>query len=84
MNKNDVLYYSNVLLALSFLLAGVTGVIKFLGVNGVALNVPWGVIGKIHDIGGIVMILLVALHLALNWGWIFSMTKRKFSKGGAP
>jgi uncharacterized membrane protein YphA (DoxX/SURF4 family) len=75
MNKATRLYIVDALLAVSFLLAGVTGIMKMPGWFNFAnsWNLP---LMRIHDWSGIAMAVLVGIHLAMHWKWIVAMTKR--------
>lgn len=67
------------LLAVSFLLAGITGVIKMPGWFSInpSIMIP---LMKIHDWSGMVMVALVLVHLIQHWKWIVVMSKRIFIK----
>ena len=80
MDKLKTQYVINALLALSFLLVFITGVLKFMMINGIRLNLPWRVITPLHDWSGIVMIVLAIIHIATHWRWIAAMTKRTFTR----
>ncbi|MBD3247084.1 DUF4405 domain-containing protein [Candidatus Pacearchaeota archaeon] len=79
MDKSHIKYIVDVLMGISFLLVGITGIFKMPGLRNKFLWVfeliPGRQMAMIHDWSGIVIILLVGIHLALNWDWIKSMTK---------
>jgi hypothetical protein len=37
---------------------------------------PMALVSDIHDRAGVFLVILVAIHLALNRGWIMSMTRK--------
>ena len=57
----------------------VTGLIKFpelirfVALPGLVL--PFNGISLAHDWSGVLLLVLVILHLALNWKWLWQMTK---------
>jgi len=57
----------------------VTGLIKFpelirfVALSGLVL--PFNEISLAHDWSGVILLVLVILHLALNWKWLVEMTK---------
>jgi cytochrome b subunit of formate dehydrogenase len=77
-------YFIDMGLGISFLLVGITGIIKFPGFLkslGLAYsNLPMRQISLIHDWAGIIMILLVIVHLILHFKWIVLMTKSFFRR----
>ena len=77
MNKAKLNYFVDLLLAVSFFLVTVTGILKFPGWFNY-LNLPWRTVNKIHDLSGLSMAILVLIHLVLHWSWIVSMTKSIF------
>lgn len=79
MKKVFQLYLVNVLLALSFLIVGFTGIVKMPGWFNTNPD-KYLFMMKIHDWSGIVMVALVLVHLIQHWKWIVSMTKHIFSK----
>jgi hypothetical protein len=80
MDKLKIQYIINMLLALSFLLVMVTGVLKFMPMNGIKIDLPWRTITQIHDWSGMVMGLLAIIHIATHWRWIIVMTARFFRR----
>ncbi len=80
MKKIWVNYFIDVLLGIAFLLCGITGILKL----PILFNVirPSLVMSKIHDISGVMMVILVFIHLVLHWKWIVVMTRRLFK--GSP
>ena len=84
MDKLKLNYAVDLGLIVTFLLTGVTGIIKFPGLLanlGVKVKeLPWRQISQIHDWAGMVMVVLVAVHIALNFKWLVAMTKKYFGK----
>ena len=83
MNRLRLMYAVNFLLAVSFIVVAVTGLLKFrslmnlLGLSDIAL--PWATVSFVHDWSGLVMLVLVVVHLVFNWEWIVKVTKGFFS-----
>jgi len=80
MNLQIARWCVDVAMLIAFLLSAVTGIIKYailLRVSGLEdLVLPVALMSAIHDISGILLCLLVAVHLYLNRAWIVAMTKR--------
>ena len=75
MNKATRLYIVDAILAISFILAGITGVAKMPGWFNLPLS--WILpLRYIHDWSGILMVVLVGVHLLQHWKWIVLMTKK--------
>jgi hypothetical protein len=84
MNKAKLNYFIDLGLAITFLLAGITGIFKFpiffkLGLINYK-NFPMKAINFIHDWSGLLMVILVFIHIILHWKWIISMTKIIFKR----
>ena len=76
MDKIKINYAIDALLAISFLVMAVTGVIKhftLFGFRRADLMLP-------HDISGIIFVVLAIIHLALHYNWIIAVTKNLFKK----
>ena len=84
MHRAQIKYIVDVGLAVSFLLCFITGVIKFPGfIRAIGFThrvLPMRDLTLIHDWTGILMGLLVAVHLILNYRWIITMTRQIFGK----
>lgn len=84
MDKVIQKYVVDVGLAVSFLVAFVTGVIKFPGLLrafGIHFTqLPMREISTAHDWAGLIMAILVFVHLVQHWAWIVGMTRRIFIK----
>jgi cytochrome b subunit of formate dehydrogenase len=79
MEKEDANYWVDVILAVSFLLVGITGIIKLKSVMNY-FGLEWQspiiqLLSRIHDWSGIVLILFVLIHLILHYVWIIAKTK---------
>lgn len=80
MNMQVVKWGVDVVMGIVFLFSALTGLFKF----GVLVRLPvladtalpMAFISDIHDRAGILLLLLVAVHLFLNRGWIVSMTRK--------
>ncbi|MDH3352850.1 MAG: DUF4405 domain-containing protein [Nanoarchaeota archaeon] len=87
MEKNNLNYWIDVGLLISFIFVAVTGLVlyfafisnapgagrnvTFLGTYKVAW-LPW------HSFFGIVMVMFAFVHLVLHFGWMVGMTKKMF------
>ncbi|MGE0793243.1 MAG: DUF4405 domain-containing protein [Candidatus Woesearchaeota archaeon] len=80
MNRTIVNYWIDVALAITFLLAFVTGIIKWPTLYSFVKTWPLRQISFIHDISGLLMSILVFIHLILHWTWIKVMSKKIFGK----
>jgi len=79
--KQTIKNISLPLLLLVFIFSLLTGVIKFLGVIKVLeiTSLPFYWINFIHDWSGIVLIILILIHLALNWNFFVPLFAKKFN-----
>ncbi len=66
MNKMSALRVVNTVLLFSFVLQVITGLIIFFRVR-FPNN---GLVFEIHEYNGLFLIIVAAMHIALNWGWI--------------
>ncbi len=73
-------YFVDVGLAITFLGAAITGILKFpklLLLTGINKNIGlYKTITFVHDWSGIGMTILVIVHIVLHWRWIIIMTKK--------
>lgn len=76
MKKIKLVYITDLILFIQFILVGGSGLIMYFfhHVGGNLLRV-------IHDQVGVLMLFFFAVHMVLNWKWILNTTK-KFSKKG--
>ncbi|MBD3155318.1 MAG: DUF4405 domain-containing protein [Candidatus Aenigmarchaeota archaeon] len=82
MKKIKLNYFVDMIMALSFMIASVSGLIFFPFSDGVRryisvdfLGIPRNNWKIIHDWSGLILVLTVVLHLILHWKWIVCMTK---------
>ena len=92
MNKSRVNYMLDVVIGLSFLLAGLTGIaFLFMGSGGyqggrnpgfetVWLGIEREVWSDLHTLGSLVMMAGVGMHLVLHLKWIVCVTKQMLPK----
>ena len=66
MNKAEMLRYVNLPLAFSLFLQGVTGLIILIEINLPIMKLIY----EIHEYNGVLLLLLSAAHIFLNWSWI--------------
>ena len=84
MNKAKLNYFIDIGLTITFILAFITGIIKWpallpkLGIS--YADAPMRTFTLIHDWSGLIMGLLVLVHIALHWRWIVTMTKKIFRR----
>ena len=86
MDKEDVKYIVDILMAISFILVVITGIFKFPGIMPKIFALSYQdpnfrIVSNIHDWTGVSITVLVFIHLGLNWVWIKAMTKNLFVKG---
>ena len=66
MNKFGALRIVNTILFFSFILQVITSIIIVL-----RIRIPHTqLVFEIHEYNGLLMIIVAAMHIALNWGWI--------------
>ena len=88
MEKSKINYIIDALIAISFLVVAITGLVMFFflpsGVQRGGYQEFLGIIKHvwidIHNWSGIILIILVIVHLILHWNWIGHMTKNIWSK----
>jgi len=77
-------YITDVLLAIAFLLNIITGIFKFPILTSyfkfIFRSISSPTMAFIHDWSGILLVLLVFIHLILNFKWIAEMTKSIFKR----
>lgn len=83
MAKMERIYWNYIVdmgLVVTFLLSGITGIIKFPGLLwyfGISFfQLPMRTINWLHNWMGIAMVVLVFIHLVLHWKWIVMVTKK--------
>ncbi len=88
MQKIKINYIIDFLMAISFLVSSITGLIMFFFLPGgnkggryqEFLGITKHLYSNIHNWSGIVLIALIIIHVILHWTWIVQMTKRMFSQ----
>ena len=88
MEKSKINYIVDVLMAISFFVAAITGLVMFFflpsGVQRGGYQEFLGIIKHIwvdiHNWAGIILIILVIIHLILHWNWVVFMTINICSK----
>ena len=84
--RGKINYFVDIVLLFSFLIAGITGIIKFgtflraIGINLNYAELPMRTISLWHDWAGLIMVLFVFIHLVLHFRWLVVMTKEIFFK----
>jgi len=83
MEKNLIIkYFVDIGLAVAFLLNVITGILKFPSLTSyfrfIFRSISSYTLAWIHDWSGIVLVLLVLVHLILNFHWIVGITKSIF------
>jgi len=74
MEKITVKFWLDVFMAISFILVGITGILKMPLIVGWTIRIfDFGLFSKIHDWAGITLVMLIIIHLFLNWAWIRAM-----------
>jgi hypothetical protein len=76
MNRVKLIYLSNLMLFVQFILVGGSGLIMYFNHQAGGAIMRW-----IHDQIGILMLVFFVAHIILNWRWIVATTKRLFKKG---
>lgn len=79
MEKRVTKYLIDVGLLISGALCAITGIIKLPAVlrlfNSGNVILPVPLLTIIHDLSGVVFVILIIAHLALNWRWMVGMTQ---------
>lgn len=79
MDRQKINYIIDILLLISFLVVAITGILK-LPILGLASILPIRNISSIHDLTGILVVVLVAIHVILHMKFLVLMTKRYIGK----
>ncbi|MDD5669887.1 MAG: DUF4405 domain-containing protein [Candidatus Omnitrophica bacterium] len=74
MNKITLLKFSVLILFVSVVIQGISGIVLAFDLYSPASA---GLYTTIHEFNGFVFIFLVAAHLFLNWSWIKSVFAKK-------
>lgn len=73
MNKQNALKVINVLLAIVAVVTGLGGVIKFFADDAI----PDSLFISIHPKFGVALVVLIIIHIYLNWSWIKTVMFKK-------
>jgi hypothetical protein len=87
MNRNKINYTVDMLALVTFVITAISGLaIYFFMPEGVRrggfqefMGITKNTWVSVHDVVGIIFILLVLLHFILHWQWLVSMTKSIFA-----
>ena len=94
-NKARLNYYVDIIIAISFVVVALSGMILFFAGSGgyqggrnpryaqEVLGVSRLLWKDLHDWGGIIMLGGVFLHLVLHWKWIVCMTRNVFKRSSS-
>jgi len=74
MNKLKINYILDILLGISFIIVAITGMVL------VFKLVPKHTLVQLHDISGIIFIILSIAHIVLHFNWFICVTKNMFTK----
>jgi cytochrome b subunit of formate dehydrogenase len=88
MDKNKIKFWDSILLFISFLIMAISGFVLWLIYPAGKKSGQAGVIFlfdrfqwiKIHSWVAVIFIILIFIHLLLNWAWIKAMFKKAFSR----
>ena len=82
MEKAKISFIVDLGLLVSFLAVGISGILKLpvaMATMGLEQR-DFQFITPLHDISGVVMVLLGILHVALHWNWLVGMAKSNSRK----
>jgi len=74
MNKLKINYILDILLGISFIIVAITSIILFFRLA------PKYVVVEIHNLSGIIFIVLSLIHIILHFNWFIRVTKNMFTK----
>lgn len=84
MEKDRILYWTDVIMGISFFIVFLTGLVKYRLIKPYFTwlyeIIPGKQMAMIHDWSGILMGVFVFIHLALHWNWMVDETKKLFDK----
>lgn len=84
MKKKIINYTTTLVLIVIFFIVGIIGILIFPGflkILGINLNsLPKVQIYKVHNRLGFLLVLLLIIHIKLNWKWIATLTKQFINK----
>ncbi len=80
MNPAKLNYIVDAVMAIVFGVVAITGILKLPVLHSIYRTLPTKIMTQMHDISGVLLVILVAIHLILHWNWIVCMTKSFFKK----
>jgi hypothetical protein len=80
MNKAHLNYIIDIIMLIVGSIVAITGILKLPVLQSVYRTLPTKMLTQLHDISGVVIVILVIIHLILHWKWIVFMTKSVFKK----
>ena len=85
MEKAKVKFIIDVLMVISFLLVGITGIMKLpqvIRINPLNIfrHIDFRLMSNIHDISGVAIVILIIIHLTLNFTWLKNVFLNFFKK----
>jgi cytochrome b subunit of formate dehydrogenase len=84
MDKNKVKFLVDFAMGISFLLVALTGIFKWprspIDFSWVFDIINFRLMSRIHDWSGLILVILILVHLCLNWVWIKCMILGFFRK----
>jgi len=84
MNKNKIKFVTDIIIFINFLLITISGFILWfvlprgsgkIGNSFIFLREIWL---SMHNLGSVLLVILIIIHLILNWTWIKSMFRSMF------
>lgn len=87
MSKSERNYWIDLILAISFVLSAVSGLVYLVPpapgtpIRTQVLGIGFRFWSDLHTYSGLVMVGGVGLHLVLHWRWMMSMTKKALRRG---
>jgi membrane protein implicated in regulation of membrane protease activity len=79
MDKVKWNYIVDILILIAFVIVAITGLLKWPGL-GFHKFLPMMQLTNLHDWSGLIAVILAFVHVALNWKFMTSMTKKYFSR----
>jgi len=71
-------YIIDVIMLVVGSIVAITGILKLPVLRSLYRTLPTRTITQMHDVSGVVIVVLVIIHLILHWKWITCMTKSFF------
>ena len=80
LTKLHLNYIIDIIILVVGSIVAVTGILKLPALRSVYRTLPTKTLTQMHDISGVIIVVLVIIHLILHWKWIVCMTKSFFKK----